>query len=102
MRRWLFMLWGLVGWTVHFVGLYAIASLGDLLDRPEAQPWRGLGMAFSLLCFGGVAWGLVAGLRSLGRDDAGPSQLFLRQIAVLGCIVGLLAIAWQTAPLIIS
>lgn len=101
MRRWLFALWGLIGWAVHFVGLYAIASLGDLLDRPEAQPWRGLALAFSLLCFGGVIWGLVTSLRSLGRD-ADSSVLFLRQIAVLGCLTGLLAVAWQTAPLIIG
>ena len=47
MRRWAWMLGGLIVWTVHFMGLYAIASAADVVSRADDPLWRMGGLAFS-------------------------------------------------------
>src|SRR5690606_37788564 len=40
MARWAWMLGGLIVWTVHFMGVYAIASLADVVSRADDPAWR--------------------------------------------------------------
>ena len=44
------MLGGLIVWTVHFMGVYAIASLADVVSRADDPNWRMVGLAFSGAC----------------------------------------------------
>ncbi len=67
MRRWFYMLGGLLIWAVHFVGVYTIASIGDVVARAEERTWRMIGLAFSGLCLLAVAALLIQSLRS--RDN---------------------------------
>ena len=60
MRRWAWMLGGLIVWTVHFMGVYAIASLADVVSRADDPLWRMIGLAFSGACLF-AALGLRAG-----------------------------------------
>ena len=47
MRRWAWMTGGLIVWFVHFMGVYAIASLADVVSRADEFGWRMTGLAFS-------------------------------------------------------
>ena len=50
MQRWLYMLGGLLVWAVHFAGVYAIASIGELVSAADAPTWRLIGLTFSIIC----------------------------------------------------
>lgn len=101
MLRWLWMLGGLIVWTVHFMGVYAIASLGDVVSRADDPLWRMIGLAFSgacLLAALAIAGGAARGLRRAGD----PSARFGDQLALLGGGVAALAIVWQALPTVIG
>ena len=101
MRRWAWMLGGLIVWTVHFMGVYAIASLADVVSRADDPAWRMVGLAFSGVC-------LLAALAITGwaarrlRRGADPSTRFGDQLALLGGGVATVAIVWQALPTLIG
>ena len=47
MRRWVWMLGGLIVWTIHFMGVYALASLADVVSRADDFAWRMAGLTTS-------------------------------------------------------
>lgn len=101
MMRWAWMLGGLIVWTLHFMGLYAIASLGDVVSRADAPVWRMIGLGFSAACLiAALLLGLVAARRVRRRTDA--STGFGDQLALLGAGVAALAIVWQALPTVIG
>jgi hypothetical protein len=92
--RWLLILGGLSIWLVHFLGLYALASLADLSPTVGGGTWRGLALGFSAACL--VVCGLVGWIvlrPSARRWLDSPLQLGL---GAGGAAIGLVAIAWQT------
>ena len=101
MRRWAWMLGGLIVWTVHFMGVYAIASLADVVSRADDPAWRMGGLAFSAAC-------LLAALAITGwaarrlRRRADPSTLFGDQLALLGGGVATVAVVWQALPTVVG
>ena len=101
MRRWAWMLGGLIVWTVHFMGVYAIASAADVVSRADDPLWRMGGLAFSAVC---LLAGLVltgwAARRLRRRED--PSAAFGDQLALLGGGVAAIAIVWQALPTVIG
>jgi hypothetical protein len=91
------MLGGLILWAVHFLGVYAIASLGDVVARADSPAWRMAGLGFSLLCvLAGMGLGLFALRRLRGARDEVPA--FRRELAVLGFGVAVVAMIWQALP----
>ena len=101
MRRWLWMLGGLIVWTVHFMGIYAIASVADVVSRADDAGWRMIGLAFSAACLlAALAISAWAG-RRLGRGTD-PSTAFGDQLALLGGGVATVAIVWQALPTVIG
>ena len=101
MRRWTWMLGGLIVWTIHFMGVYAIASLGDVVSRADDPMWRMVGLAFSAACLlAATALVMTAARRVRRRTD--PSTGFGDQLAVLGGGVAAVAIAWQALPTLIG
>ena len=101
MRRWGWMLGGLIVWTVHFMGVYAIASAADVVSRADDPTWRMIGRAFSGAC-------LLAALAITGwaarrqRRGTDPSTRFGDQLALLGGGVAAVAIVWQALPTVIG
>jgi len=101
MRRWAWMLGGLIVWTVHFMGVYAIASLADVVSRADDPAWRMAGLAFSAVCLlAAVAITAWAARRLRRRTD--PSTGFGDQLSLLGGGVATVAIVWQTLPTVIG
>ena len=101
MRSWTYTLAGLLIWTLHFAGVYAIASLGDVVSRAEDPAFRMAGLAFSLVCFlGAGAATFVAVRRMRAQPDEVP--VFMDQLAALGGGVAMVAIAWQALPTLVG
>ena len=101
MRRWAWMLGGLIVWTIHFMGVYAIASLADVVSRADDTAWRMAGLGFSAACWltALILTGLAA-RRLRRRTD--PSACFGDQLALLGGGVAAVAIVWQALPTVIG
>lgn len=102
MGRWTFTLLGLIVWAVHFLGVYAIASLADVVSRADDPAWRGAALAFSLACGLAAAIVLVAALRQVVRGEQDEPARFMAQLAALGAGLALVAIAWQGLPTLIG
>lgn len=86
MRSWLILLGGMLIWTAHFFGLYAIA---------EIAPHPGLVLALTALCLGGDIW-LLRTIARLPRDD--PFTAWRRSVAAAEAGLSLLAVSWQALP----
>jgi len=101
MRRWAWMLGGLIVWTIHFMGVYAIASLADVVSRADDAAWRMAGLGFSAACLlAALALAGLAARRLRQRTD--PSTGFGDQLALLGGGVAAVAIVWQALPTVIG
>ncbi|RZJ39345.1 MAG: hypothetical protein EON86_14435 [Brevundimonas sp.] len=95
MRTWAWMLGGLIVWSVHFIGVYMISSVADVVATADAPGWRMAALAFSGLCAlitGGILV-VVFRRKRLGFPD---------QMAALGATIGLIAICWQALPTLIG
>lgn len=101
MRRWAWMMGGLVVWTVHFMGVYAIASLADVVSEADDFGWRMVGLGFSAVCALAAVAITVAAARRV-RGPADPSARFGDQLALLGGGVATVAIIWQALPTLIG
>jgi hypothetical protein len=100
MQRWFYMLGGLLVWAFHFVGVYAIASIGDVVARADDPAWRMIGLGFSALCALIVAGLLIQALRR--KDDGTDTIDFGNLIARVGAGLALVSIVWQTLPTVIG
>lgn len=97
MRAWIHMLGGLIVWAAHFLGVYALASLGAVTGEANATPWRAAIAGFSLLCLIaalGLVWDAVRRLRR-ARSVEGR---FAPELAALGAGLAAVAILWQALP----
>ncbi|MCX7074488.1 MAG: hypothetical protein NTZ70_06715 [Methylococcales bacterium] len=95
MREWRVMLGPLLIWAAHFVVVYTLASAADISSPSMSQAIRWGAVAASALC------GLLLAVVFLRSRSERPSPL-ARQLAGIGFAVGLIAIAWQSLPLVIS
>jgi hypothetical protein len=100
MPRWSYGLGGLIAWTVHFTGLYAIASLDAQTPAPDTALWIGVAVALSLVCaMACVILAIVAGRRL--RIQVDEVVTLMDQLSFLGAILALVAIAWQSLSVLI-
>lgn len=101
MRAWVWMTGGLILWAVHFLGMYGLSSLADVVARADDPGWRMIGQVFSGLCLLVSAALLVVAIRRLRRakDAAGR---FRDQLAALGAAIALVAIPWQALPTLLG
>jgi hypothetical protein len=97
MKAWAWMLGGLILWGIHFVGVYVIASIADVVARADHPVGRMIALGFSGLCVAvGVALGLVAFRRlKNAREEAAR---FRRELTVMGYGVAVVAMVWQALP----
>lgn len=98
MKTWIWMTSGLIVWTAHFVGVYLISSVADVVATADDARWRMAGLAFSGICVLVTATLVWASARRLRRR--GPA--FPDQVAALGSVTSLIAIVWQGLPTVIG
>jgi hypothetical protein len=96
MRRWAFLLGGLLVWTLHFFALYGIASI--FLTTPLARILVGI---ITLLCLAGLA-ALLGRSWSLYRSEPDEVSGWLALIATLANAISLVAILWQGLPALLA
>ena len=101
MRRWLFLLGGLLIWAAHFLGVYVISSLGDVVATADAPVWRMAALGFSGLCIVAEA-GFLLVVAGRGRIVTGELEPFITAVGVTGGLVGLIGIAWQALPTVLG
>lgn len=97
MRAWIWMLGGLIVWTVHFFGVYTIASAADVYATADDFRWRMGGLAFSGLCLIASLILLAIAVRRV-RANSGLAN----QLAALGAGTAAIAIVWQALPNLIG
>ncbi|WP_068876941.1 MULTISPECIES: hypothetical protein [unclassified Phenylobacterium] len=101
MRRWLLLLGGLIVWAAHFLGVYGIASVADVLTRADAPAALWSVAAFTLLCAGAdLAIGVLALRGDRGSVD-GLDRLIHRGGAG-GAALSLVAVLWQGLPILFT
>jgi hypothetical protein len=97
MRAWAWILGGLIVWTIHFFGVYTLASLADVVATADALGWRLASLAFSGLCVLAALVLLAMALRRLkAAPETGPA--FRDQLAAMGAGTAAIAIVWQALP----
>lgn len=100
MQRWFYMLGGMLVWAVHFVGVYAIASIGDVVARADDPTWRMIGLGFSVLCALAALGLLIQALRrGRGSDEVAALANLL---AAAGSGIAAVAIVFQALPTIVG
>lgn len=95
MRDWRIILGPFLIWTAHFAVVYGVASLADIAPL-RAAAWQVAGLAFSAVCMAALV-GMAFRLRS--RTAATP---LARRLGLAGSLVGLIAVTWQSLPLVLS
>lgn len=98
MKTWAWMTGGLIVWAIHFVGVYTLSSLADVVVTADDVRWRMAGLAFSGACV------LIAGalLWTAARRLRRPAPRFPDQLAALGSGLSVIAIVWQALPTLIG
>lgn len=100
MQRWFYMLGGMLVWAIHFVGVYAIASIGDVVARADDPTWRMIGLGFSVLC---VIVATILLIHAIRRRGDGTDAIDLQNLlARAGAGLAVISIAWQTLPTIVG
>ena len=90
MRSWLILLGGLLVWTVHFFGLYALA---------EIAPHSGLVLGLTAICIAADLW-LLRRSRSLPASE--DFSAWRRSVAMGGAALSLVAVGWQGLPALVG
>lgn len=93
MERWIFMLGGMLVWTVHFLALYAIASI--FLTTPLA---RALTVVVSVGCLAADA---LLFRRALAAPHMDGIDRWSRTMALLMIGISAVAVLWQTFPAVL-
>ena len=101
MGRWLYMLGGLLVWAAHFLGVYGIASVADVVDEADAPAALWAIAAYTLACGAAdVALGAVA-VRALRRGGERLDR-FAHGLAALSAGLSLVAVIWQGLPVLVG
>ena len=94
------MLGGLIVWTVHFLGVYVIASVGDVAadaDHPLSRVAVG---AFTVLCL--IAAGGLTIVAARRWRRGGESAVYTDIVAATGGAISAISILWQGLPAVVG
>ena len=101
MKRWGYILGGLIVWTVHFLGVYVIASVGDVAADADHPLSRAAVGVFTLVCLIAAGGLTVMAARRWRRGSAGEMG-FENAIAATGGAVAAISILWQGLPAVVG
>lgn len=90
MKTWLILLGGLLVWTFHFFGLYAIAEFA-----PSSVSTIATVIVLTLLGLAADLW-LLQRIRRLPAID--QFSAWRRSVALGGVLLSLVAVCWQSLP----
>lgn len=99
MLRWLAMFSGLLIWGLHFMGVYAIASIADVVADADAAIARAAVGVFTAACVAALVAIFVATLRRARPADDVDGLVHLS--AQVGSGVSIIAVLWQGLPVIV-
>lgn len=102
MRTWGMMLGGLLIWALHFIGVYIIASVADVVATADDFAWRMGGLAFGGLCLLAIlasAWRAYGALRVAPQNDL---VRFGAWLGLLGGAIGATGVIFQSMPNVIG
>lgn len=101
MRAWLFLLAPFAIWGLHLGGVYAIASVFDVIREADDPASRWTTAGFSLACFvAAVAVGLVAARRV--PLQATEAKRWMFSLSALGSALTALSVIWQGLPALVG
>ncbi|MFN3814961.1 hypothetical protein [Brevundimonas sp.] len=101
MRHWAYMLGGLIVWTIHFMGVYGIASVADVAAHAGHPLARAAVVAFTGVCLVAAGWLTVVAARRWRRGGDEMAG-FTDAIAATGGAVSALSILWQGLPAVVG
>ena len=101
MKRWGYILGGLIVWTGHFLGVYVIASVGDVAADADHPLSRAAVGVFTLVCLI-AAGGLTVVAARRWRRGGGESAGFADIIAAAGGAISAISILWQGLPAVVG
>ena len=101
MKAWAWMTGGLIVWAVHFLGVYALSSLADVVASADDPAWRAAALVFSGVCVLASVVLLAITAQRLRRGD-GEGPRFPDQLAALGAGLAIVAIVWQALPTVVG
>lgn len=97
MKAWAWMMGGLIVWLIHFMGVYTLSSVADVVAQADDPAWRWGVVGFSLVCLLASGALLAAGMRRLRNPTQGRSR-FQDQLATASAGLSLIAMVWQALP----
>lgn len=102
MRAWLLMLGGMVVWVVHFGGVYAIASVFDVVSNADAPASLWLSGALTVVCLlaNAALLLLIVRLRRRRGDDFVADWVL--SLGALNAALSFVAVLWQGLPTIVG
>ena len=101
MRPWLFLLGPFLLWGLHFGGVYAIASVFDVISEADTPGSRWTTALFSLACLiAAIALG-VASARGATRETS-EARRWMMSISALGAALTAISVIWQGLPALIG
>lgn len=101
MRAWAWMTGGLIVWSAHFLGVYILSSLADVVATADDPTWRAIALGFSAACLLASTALLLLAARRL-RRPASETRRFADQLAALGGGLACIAIVWQALPTVVG
>ena len=101
MRTWLFMLAGLIVWAFHFLGVYATASIADVVGHADARPALWSIGTLTLICATADALILAAAVHE-GRRAVDGLERLVCSIAGSAAAISFVAILWQGLPILVG
>lgn len=99
MRPWLLMFGGMIVWAIHFAGIYAIASVFDVIATADAPGSRLATGALTLVCLAADAALFAATTFRRDRDDDDVLGWMLT-VGALMAVISFISVAWQGLPAI--
>lgn len=102
MRTWALALGGMGVWAVHFAGVYAIASVFDVIAEAEAPGARLWTAGLTVACI--LADAAIALLirRRRRADVRGGPEDWLLTLGGLGAGFSFVAVLWQGLPALLA
>lgn len=100
MKRWGYILGGLIVWTVHFLGVYVIASVGDVAadaDHPLSRVAVGV---LTVVCL--IAAGVLTVVAARRWRRGGGELGFENAVAATGGAISAISILWQGLPAVVG
>ncbi len=102
MRLWLLLFGGMLVWAVHFVGIYAIASVFDVIASSDASGSRIATGILTLACLTADATIIFVTLFQRGRASNDPVVTWMMSVGALLAAISFLSVAWQGLPALLG